>query len=186
MADLFGDGQAEVAPPGTTLKTMLRVIVGQTFHGDLTPGPADQTPTHVAPTVTPDSYAAAELQSVKKEAGFPLYTPSVRDSSSTLSTLEPVRAYKAGDHKAVRLIYETANEYWGIQELQWEDPPILDGANIQRRIKGRDYGLYFDGSKLHMVAFKENGNSYYVINTLLNKLSNETMLAIAKGLKPLR
>ena len=186
MADLFGDGQSEAAPPGTKLKTMLQVIVGQTFHGDLTPGPADQTPTHEAPTITPDTYAAGELRSVKKQAGFQLYTPTVRDSSSTLSTLEPVRAYKAGDHRAVRLIYETGNEYWGIQELQWEDPPILDGANIQRSIKGRDYGLYFDGPKLHMVAFKQNGDSYYVVNTLLNALSNETMLAIAKGLKPLR
>jgi LCP family protein required for cell wall assembly len=185
MADLFGDGQVEVAPPGTKLKTMLQVIVGQTFHGDLTPGPADQTPTHVAPTVTSDTYAAAQLRSVKKQAGFPLFTPTVRDSSSTLSTAEPVRAYKAGDHKAVRLVYETGNEYWGIQELQWEDPPILDGANVQRRIKGRDYGLYFDGPKLHLVAFKENGNSYYVINTVFNRLSNETMLAVAKGLKPL-
>jgi polyisoprenyl-teichoic acid--peptidoglycan teichoic acid transferase len=185
MADLFGDGQAEVAPPGTKLKAMLQVIIGQTFHGDLTPGPADNTPTHVAPTVTPDTSAAGELHSVKK-AGFPLYTPTVRDMSSTLSTLEPVRAYRAGDHKAVRLVYETGNEYWGIEELQWEDPPILDGATVQRRIKGRDYGLYFDGPKLHMVAFKEDGNSYYVVNTLLNRLSNETMLAIAKGLKPLR
>jgi LCP family protein required for cell wall assembly len=185
MADLFGDGQAEVAPPGTRLKAMLEVIIGQTFHGDLTPGPADNTPTHVAPTVTPDTSAAGELHSVKK-AGFLLYTPTVRDTSSTLSTLEPVRAYRAGDHKAVRLVYETGNEFWGIEELQWEDPPILDGATVQRRIKGRDYGLYFDGPKLHMVAFKEDGNSYYVVNTLLNRLSNETMLAIAKGLTPLR
>ena len=186
MADLFGDGQTAVAPPGTKLKTMLQVIVGQTFHGDLTPGPSDQTPTHTAPTITPDTYAAAQLRSVKKQAGFPLYTPTVRDSSSTLSTLEPAREYKIGDHKAVRLVYETGNEYWGIQEMQWEDPPILDGANVQRSIKGRDYGLYFDGPKLHMIAFKENGNSYYVVNTLLDRLSNETMLAIAKGLKPLR
>jgi hypothetical protein len=36
-----------------------------------------------------------------------------------------------------------------------------------------------------MIAFRENGNSYYVTNTLLNRMSNETMLAIAKGLKPL-
>jgi hypothetical protein len=26
---------------------------------------------------------------------------------------------------------------------------------------------------------------YWVVNTLLNKLSNETMIAIAEGLKPL-
>jgi hypothetical protein len=69
--------------------------------------------------------------------------------------------------------------------MAWDEPPILDGASVQRRIKGRDYGLYFDGPKLHMIAFREDGNSYYVINTLLNRMSNETMLAIAKGLKPL-
>ena len=186
MADLFGDGQTEAAQPGQKLKTMLQIIVGQTFHGTLTPGPADQTPEHTAPSVTPDSFAAGELRSVKSNAGFQLYTPTVREASSSLSTLEPVREYKIGDHKAVRLIYETAGaEYWGIQEMAWDEPPILDGATVNRRIKGRDYGLYFDASKLHMIAFKENGNSYYVINTLLNRMSNETMLAIAKGLKPL-
>jgi LCP family protein required for cell wall assembly len=186
MADLFGDGQIETVQPGQKLKTMLQVIIGQTFHGELTPGPSDQTPEHQAPSVTADSFAAGELRSVKSKAGFQLYTPTVREASSSLSTLEPVREYKIGDHNAVRLIYQTAgSEYWGIQEMAWDEPPILDGATVNRRIKGRDYGLYFDGSKLHMVAFKENGNSYYVINTLLNRMSNETMLAIAKGLKPL-
>jgi hypothetical protein len=36
-----------------------------------------------------------------------------------------------------------------------------------------------------MVAFQQDGASYWVVNTLLNRLSNETMLAIAKGLRPL-
>jgi LytR cell envelope-related transcriptional attenuator len=185
MADLFGDGEAEAVQPSQQLETMLQVIVGQTFHGDLTPGPSDNTPTHEPPAITTDSYAAAELKSVRKKAGFQLYTPTVREVNSTLSTLEPVREYRMGDHNAVRLVYQTGAEYWGIQEMAWDEPPILDGASVQRRIKGRDYGLYFDGPKLHMVAFRENGNSYYVVNTLLNRMSNETMLAIAKGLKPL-
>ena len=166
MADLFGDGEAEAVPPGQQLDAMLQVIVGQTFHGDLTPGPSDDTPTHEPPAVTTDSVAAGELKTVRKKAGFQLYTPTLRETSSSLSTIEPVREYRIGDHNAVRLTYETASaEYWGI--------------------KGRDYGLYFDGPKLHMIAFREDGNSYYVVNTLLNRMSNETMLAIAKGLKPL-
>jgi len=186
MADLFGDGETKAVQPGRQLETMLQVIVGQTFHGDLTPGPSDVTPSHEPPAVVADTVAAGELKGVRKKAGFQLYTPTVRESSSSLSTLEPVREYKLGDHNAVRLVYETGGvEYWGIQEMAWDEPPILDGASVQRRIKGRDYGLYFDGAKLHMVAFRENGNSYYVINTLLNRMSNETMLAIAKGLKPL-
>jgi len=84
MADLFGDGQAAVAPPGTKLSTMLQVIVGQTFHGDLTPGPTDKTPEHEPPAVTSDQYAAAQLRSVKSKAGFPLYTPTVRENTSSL------------------------------------------------------------------------------------------------------
>ncbi|HET6657406.1 MAG TPA: LCP family protein [Gaiellaceae bacterium] len=186
LADLFGDGEAKAVEPGQQLETMLQVVVGQTFHGDLASGPADNTPKHEPPAVTADSVASGVLKSVRKKAGFQLYTPTVRDVNSALSTLEPVREYKVGDHNAVRLTYETgAAEYWGIQEIAWDEPPILDGASVQRRIKGRDYGLYFDGAKLHMIAFRENGNSYYVVNTLLNRMSNETMLAIAKGLKPL-
>ena len=37
-----------------------------------------------------------------------------------------------------------------------------------------------------MVAFEERDAVYWVTNTLLDALSNETMLAIAKGLRPLR
>ena len=34
-----------------------------------------------------------------------------------------------------------------------------------------------------MVVLMQNGASYWVVNTLLDSLSNETMLAIAKGLR---
>jgi hypothetical protein len=57
---------------------------------------------------------------------------------------------------------------------------------VTRRIGQREYRLFFNGSRLHMVAFEENGAAYWVTNTLLDALSNETMLAIAKGLKPLK
>ena len=36
-----------------------------------------------------------------------------------------------------------------------------------------------------MVAFQENGAVYWVSNTLLDELSNETMISIARGLNPL-
>ncbi|CAN5136372.1 hypothetical protein BH18ACT12_BH18ACT12_21380 [soil metagenome] len=34
-----------------------------------------------------------------------------------------------------------------------------------------------------MVALRENGATYWVVNTILDSLSNETMLAIARGLQ---
>ena len=49
---------------------------------------------------------------------------------------------------------------------------------------GRHYQLYFVGGKLHMVALRQAGATYWVVNTLLDSLSNENMIAIAKGLRP--
>jgi hypothetical protein len=36
-----------------------------------------------------------------------------------------------------------------------------------------------------MVVLRDNGATYWVVNTLLDSLSNETMLAIARGLRPM-
>jgi LCP family protein required for cell wall assembly len=186
LADLFGDAELKAAPAGTELTTTLRVIVGRTFQGALAPGPVDETPEHQAPAVTSDTEAAQYVRAARKKVGFELMVPSVREQGSSLDSTEPARAYRIGDHGAFRLTYRTgSNEYWGVQEVGWEDPPILDGASVTRTINGRQYALYFDRSKLHMVAFQQNGASYWVVNTLLNRLSNETMLAIARGLRPL-
>jgi hypothetical protein len=35
-----------------------------------------------------------------------------------------------------------------------------------------------------MVVFRKGGATYWVVNTLRDELSNETMLAIARGLRP--
>jgi LCP family protein required for cell wall assembly len=184
LANLFGDASVDAAAPGE-LTTMLRVIVGQTFHGTLTPGPRDETPMHEPAAVAPDTTAASYVRAARRRAGFQLLAPKVREQNSSLDTVEPARSYRIGDHHAFRLTYSTgANEYWGIQEVGWEDPPILDGPSVTRTIKGRQYALYFVGARLHMVAFQQNGASYWVVNTLLNRLSNETMLAIARGLQP--
>jgi hypothetical protein len=187
LADLFGDAQAIPIATGVELTTMLRVVVGQTFHGTLSPVPRDETPQHSPPAITKDSTSAEPYaRAARRKVDFALMLPTVREQSSSLDSVMPARAYKVSGHSAFRLTYRTAgNEYWGIQELDWADPPILDGASVTQTIKGRQYSLYFSGSKLHLVAFQQNGASYWVVNTLLDRLSNETMLAIAKGLRPL-
>jgi LCP family protein required for cell wall assembly len=186
VAELFGDGETEEAPPGG-LGTMLRVIVGQTFQGSLGPAERDETPERQAPTVVtdPDSIVPL-LRPFRRKVDFPLMVPRVRDESSTLSSEEGIRDYKIDGQDALRITYVTgANEYWGIQQMGWTDAPVLDGPTLERTIKGREYKLYFSGAKLHMVAFEENGGVYWVVNTLVNRLSNETMLAIARGMRPL-
>ena len=187
VGDLFGDAEVEAAPAGVELDTMLRVIVGQTFKGHLTPGPRDTTPKHQRPSVVADPSLAAQVrQAVGRKLDFPLLVPTVRDQTSSLAELEPVRAYRLNGHDAVRIVFNGPQgiDYWGIQQTSWTDAPIVEGPSLTRAIGGREYRLFYSGSKLHVVAFEENGAVYWVVNTLLNQLSNETMLAIAKGLRP--
>ena len=92
----------------------------------------------------------------------------------------------AGKQKAVRMVFRTGgNEYWGIEETNWDGAPALADRSFRHDLGGREFDLYYSGSHLHMVVLHGNGASYWVVNTLLDSLSNETMLAIAKGLKPL-
>jgi LCP family protein required for cell wall assembly len=186
VADLFGDAEIAPAGGGETLSTMLRVVVGQTFHGRLAPGPRDETPQKQEPTVVTDrAHAASYVKAAERKFDGQLLTPTVRDVNSVLSTEEAARAYRIDDHDALRLVYRMGSgEYWGIQQTTWTDAPILDGPSLTQTIKGREYKLFFDGPRLHIVAFVENGVAYWVVNTLLDRLNNETMLAIAKGLRP--
>ena len=62
---------------------------------------------------------------------------------------------------------------------------MLADRSFRHRIKGRDYDLYYSGRTCTWSCCAQGDASYWVVNTLLDSLSNETMLAIAKGLKPL-
>jgi hypothetical protein len=116
-----------------------------------------------------------------------LLVPSVIERSSWIDSEVPVRLYRMdGEHQAIRLVYRmSSGEYWGVQMTDWDDAPVLADKSLTRRIGGRTYDLYYDGAKLHMVVLRTPRGSYWVINTLLDRLSNETMIAIAKGLGPL-
>jgi polyisoprenyl-teichoic acid--peptidoglycan teichoic acid transferase len=120
---------------------------------------------------------------------FRLQVPRYVAEGSRLEFDAPIRVYRVKKgHKAVRLTFATGlNEYWGIEETDWNDAPALTdaGAGFVRRIRGRDFTLYYAGAHLHMVVLRESGATYWVVNTLLDSLSNETMLAIARGLTPL-
>jgi hypothetical protein len=118
---------------------------------------------------------------------FRLEVPRFVASFSKLEFDAPIRAYniKKG-YKAVRMTFATGlNEYWGIQETNWNEAPALADASFTHRIRGREFSLYYSGAHLHMVVLRENGATYWVVNTILDSLSNETMLAIARGLQPL-
>jgi LCP family protein required for cell wall assembly len=173
--------------------SMLTVIVGQTFHGTIAPAPAQNAPVHQPANVTYDASPGTQLlRPLQKRVDFPLYVPTILERTSVPDTLEPdkpVRLYWIDGRKtrAVRLVFRTGgnNEYWGVEETDWDAAPALSDRSFRHELGGRQFDLYYNGSHLHMVVLTAHGATYWVVNTLLDSLSNETMLAIAKGLKPL-
>ena len=195
-APLFNSAGVQQLPPGNRMLrtlsngSMLTVVVGLSFTGRLTPTAPDRTPPRQPPSVRPGR--AETLPAVRRAAawkvGFPLQVPTVIDRSSRIDTEVPYRVYKIGKSQAVRFTFRyglALNEFWGIEETSWTSAPALDGKNFSEAVGGRQYDFYYSGPHLHMVVLRAGGASYWVVNTLLDSLSNETMLAIAKGLRPL-
>jgi LCP family protein required for cell wall assembly len=193
VVDLFGSAELNRLPATISHLAngaMLTVVVGQTFHGSLAASAIDQTPRRERPNVVFAPNASRDLlRERRSRVDFPLMVPTVIERSSWTDRTMPIRMYWIDPnekHKAVRLVYGMgSNEYWGVQMTDWEDAPVLADKSHTRRIKGRIYDLYYDGPKLHMVVLRTKHARYWVVNTLLDRLSNETMLAIAKGLKPM-
>ena len=193
MEKLFDLADVHALPRRGQLATlsngsMLTVVIGQTFTGQLTPTPPDRTPPREPANVAPG--ASETRPAVRRAAawkvGFPLQLPSVIERSSVIDPEVPYRVYRIGESRAVRFTFRTGgSEYWGIQETDWDNAPALEDRNFTEVIKGRAYDFYYNGPHLHMVVLRAGGATYWVVNTLLDSLSNETMLAIAKGLKPL-
>jgi LCP family protein required for cell wall assembly len=172
--------------------SMLMVILGTTFHGDIAQPVVAQAPKHQPPFVRNDPSVARDLlQPLRSKVPFTLEVPTVLERNSYPDTAPgdtPVRLYTIqGHHKAVRLVFATGEigDYWGVEETDWTGAPILSDRSFRHDLGGREFDLYYAGSHLHMVVLRANGATYWVVNTLLDTLSNETMLAIAKGLEPL-
>jgi LCP family protein required for cell wall assembly len=194
LANLFGSADVKkLSKPVRRLTNgaMLAAVVGQTFHGRLASAPVDQTPQRQPASVT--TYGATDavglLRDWRRRIDFPMMVPTKIADGSSLDPERPMRVYRIdpdGKHKAIRLSYRLGtNEYWGVEMTDWDDAPVLGDRNFVRRIGGRRYELYYNGPHLHMVVLRTDGATYWVVNSLLDRLSNETMIAIAKGMRPL-
>ena len=190
LATLFGDADVAAMPRPIRSRAngaMNVVVVGKSFTGTLAPDPASELPKRQPAFVRTDPDSTLPLlRAERRRVPFPLQVPTVLERTSYPHRERPIRIYNLAGRRALRLTFTTgASEYWGIQMIAWNDAPILREPNEKLTIKGRRYELHYNGSDLHMVVLRDRGVSYWVVNTLLDTLSNETMLAIAKGLRPL-
>jgi LCP family protein required for cell wall assembly len=137
---------------------------------------------------------AAEDQAVKLQLkahlGFPIYYPKLARLGSTYVT-DPAtpRTYTISDrsgkrYRAYRLVVQAPGfgQYYGIQGTSWMSPPIIDNPDEKRRMRHRDYQIYYDGRNIRLVAWRTPRAVYWVSNTLSESLTNKQMLGIARSL----
>jgi LCP family protein required for cell wall assembly len=167
------------------------VALGTAFGGEIANPQAHivQVQPRQAPNVTnyPDA-TLSQVEQVRAKVPFRIMVPHIIERSSKLSYLEPVRVFKPAPHThelALTYVTGAGNVYWNVIETNWKGAPILAHSTQTRRIAGRKYSLFTTGGNIHMVVLHKGGSTYWVVNTLRDELSNETMIAIAKGLQPL-
>ncbi len=119
---------------------------------------------------------------------LPVYYPRTRLSRGGYVRDSP-RAHEiehngGGSHRAYRIVLSQGDsgQYYGVQGTTWRSPPILKGTSTQRRMRGRTYRVYRDGSHIRLVAWRTGQAVYWVSNTLSARLSNAQMLAVARSL----
>jgi polyisoprenyl-teichoic acid--peptidoglycan teichoic acid transferase len=137
------------------------------------------------------SSSSGETELAKQTVAMPLQVlyPSLQTTSSTA---EPARAYDLRD-KGGRLRHayvavwrqNTLGGYYDFEGTDWPHPPVVDHPNQQRKINHVTYMIFTDGAHIHVVAWRRGPMLYWLTNTLLEDLSNEQMLAIARSAKPL-
>ncbi|MEI8105076.1 MAG: LCP family protein [Actinomycetes bacterium] len=189
VAPLPNDPALRVLDPGV----MVLVVLGETFHDQLSVSmPATPALSHQTPSVYESSTTGVDLlKPYVSRVPFKLQAPTVFASNGEPDREKASRMYwmdGQGHHKAVRLVFRMPNgagEYWGIEETNMTDPPVLGDKSFQHSLNGREFSFYYSGQHLHMIVLRVHDTSYWVVNTLLDGLSNETMIAIAKGLKPI-
>lgn len=144
---------------------------------------------------------AGELQAKsaarKVGPGFPVFYPTRLPSgayyveSNSYERIQNPRVYHFKDsdgkrHAAYRMVgveeLPDGNHYFGVQGVQgWSDPPILDNPTETRTIHGREYEIFVDGDRVKMMAWHRGDSTYWVSNDLLETLTNDQMVGIARS-----
>ena len=176
-------------------------------HGKKSKKKKQQQKPHLAPPKPPGSdelvsaHEAGEAEGKtvarKVSAGFPVFYPTRLPSGATYvesnsyEHVQDPRVYHLRDtdnhrHGAYRMVVELplsdGIHYFGMQGIQgWSDPPILASPSLTKTIHGREYEIFVDGDRIPIVAWHRGDNTYWVSNDLLNTLTNDQMIGIARS-----
>ncbi len=165
----------------------IRVFVTSSFTGTLIVPETPQEPQQTL--LSNEDVDAASWRTLGEKSPLKLEMPSAWVSGSVY---DEFRAYSLTDTEgrrsaaAVAVARTPDGGYWNIQTMRWLTPPAIENPNGKQTIGGTAYLLFYQGKRLHMVAWKRNKTLYWVLNTLDNELSNDVMLRLATSFKPVQ
>lgn len=200
LVPLFGSHYAQVASMTSAIASFAHqagdpltvVAIGTVYNGHL------KLPQKIAPLRSSTSNAQvmdglpitlSAVRSANGPAHFPLMVPHRVAAGSSLSTDEGSWLFKPLHGKQELALTFNLNggvEYWQIEESNWTSAPLFQNPTATFLYKGRKYAEFTSGGKIQTIAVYAGRNVYWVQNTILDSLSNPTMIAIAEGLQPLR
>jgi polyisoprenyl-teichoic acid--peptidoglycan teichoic acid transferase len=130
-------------------------------------------------------------------SGFPIFYPARLPSgagyveSSSYYHVQDPRVYHFKDtdgkrHAAYRMTLQLSLpdgvHYFGVQGIQgWTDPPILADPSLTKTIHGREYKIFVDGDRIKTISWERGDNVYWVSNSLLQVLTNDQMVGMARS-----
>jgi polyisoprenyl-teichoic acid--peptidoglycan teichoic acid transferase len=138
--------------------------------------------------------ASAALDRARFRVFYPTRLPAGTVHVSNIDVDNP-RVYRIRDvdgkpHQAYKFVMQFAAgglpEYFGLQGVQgWEDPPVLTDPSETREIRGREFDIYLSGDRVRTIAWHQGKNSYWISNSLLQTLTNDQMLGVARTVSSL-
>jgi LCP family protein required for cell wall assembly len=130
----------------------------------------------------------AEVVKAALEVPFQVLYPRLQTGPSEQ---QQARAYTLEDqqhkkHHAYVVVWKQDNlgGYYDFEGSDWLNPPLFAHAR-SRVIDGREYHFVDDGSHIHVIGWRSGKVLYWLTNTLLEDLSNQQMLALAKSAQAL-
>jgi polyisoprenyl-teichoic acid--peptidoglycan teichoic acid transferase len=193
----------------TSTPALEQATLAQFLHGDEQLSlPASRTPAHTSSHGHHGSHGSSSGFSLRALDLYP--TSSAGNTEAVKAAVEvpfgvlyptlqtgqaeqqQVRAYTLKDqqgnlHHAYVIVWEQnpIGGYYDFEGTDWQNPPLFAHARTQV-IDGREYWFVDDGAHIHVVGWRTRGIVYWLTNTLLEELSNQQMIQLAKSAQPLR
>jgi hypothetical protein len=187
IAAMLAPSDVRIVPRTQGTSEGVTVFVASSFDGTLE---IPEEAVEAQQTLVPDQEVEwATWQGFDAETPLRLQAPTAWSSGFTYDQFRDytITTTEGKNSRAFVAVVRTAQSgYWSIQAMRWMDPPAIRNPSARQRIGGRTYLLFYQGEQLHMVAWKERGTLYWVLNTLDNQLSNELLMGLATSCKPVK